>query len=152
MPNPRTLDPLFAAMPPVAAMQVHALDFNEGCLRLQAPLSANVNDKACAFGGSLSGVMTLAGWGWLMLAAQDAGLPSEVYVADSQVRYLAPLFDDLVAEARLGEGQDWSAIARTLGERRRASATMQCCVRAADGAVVATLQARFALKRTDAPA
>ena len=147
MHDPSTLDPLLAAMPPVAAMQVRALDFNDGCLRLVAPLAANVNDKACAFGGSLSGVMTLAGWGWLMLAAQDAGLPSEVYVADSQVRYLAPLFDDLVAEARLRPDQDWAAVVRTLGERRRASATMQCCVRDADGAVVATLEARFALKR-----
>ena len=147
MHDPSTLDPLLAAMPPVAAMQVRALDFNDGCLRLVAPLAANVNDKACAFGGSLSGVMTLAGWGWLMLAAQDAGLPSEVYVADSQVRYLAPLFDDLVAEARLRPDQDWAAVVRTLGERRRASATMQCCVRDAVGAVVATLEARFALKR-----
>jgi thioesterase domain-containing protein len=147
MIDPRTLDPLLAAMPPVAAMRVQALDFDDGCLRLLAPLEANVNDKACAFGGSLAGIMTLAGWGWLTLAAQAAGQPSEVYVADSQVRYLAPLFDDLMAEARLGEAQDWNAILRTLSERRRASASMHCCVRAADGAVVATLQARFALKR-----
>ena len=119
-------------------------------LRLVAPLAANVNDKACAFGGSLAGVMTLAGWGWLMLRAQAAGLPSEVYVADSQVRYLAPLFDDLVAEARLRGDQDWDAIVRTLGERRRASATMQCRVCTADGTVAATLEARFALKRVDA--
>ena len=82
-------------------MQVRALDFRDGCLRLAAPLSANVNDKACAFGGSLAGVMTLAGWGWLMLRAQAAGLASEVYVADSQVRYLKPLYADLVAEAWL---------------------------------------------------
>ena len=149
-PDPRALDPLLAAMPPVAAMQVHALDFRDGCLRLAAPLSANVNDKACAFGGSLAGVMTLAGWGWLMLRAQAAGLGSEVYVADSQLRYLAPLFDDLVAEARLRGDQDWDAIVRTLGERRRASATMQCRVCAADGTVAATLEARFALKRVDA--
>lgn len=148
--DPAALDPWFAAMPPVAAMQVRALDFQHGCLRLFAPLAANVNDKACAFGGSLAGVMTLAGWGWLMLAARDAGLASEVYVADSQLRYLAPLFDDLVAEARLREDQDWDAIARTLGERRRASASMACCIRAADGRVVATLEARFALKRNDA--
>lgn len=147
-----TLDPLLAGMPPVAAMQVRALDFHDGVLRLQAPLAANVNDKGCAFGGSLSGVMTLAGWGWLMLAAQDAGLPSEVYVADSQVRYLAPLYGDLVAEARLRADQDWPAIVRTLAERRRASATLQCGVRAADGNVVATLEARFALKRVDPPA
>jgi thioesterase domain-containing protein len=147
MYDPSTLDPLFAAMPPVAAMQVRTLDFSDGCLRLAAPLAANVNDKACAFGGSLCGVMTLAGWGWLTVATAHAGLSGEVYVADSHVRYLAPLYDDLVAEARLRTDQDWEAIVRTLRERRRASASMHCCVRDTLGAKVATLEARFALKR-----
>jgi thioesterase domain-containing protein len=151
MTNPSRLDRLFQAMPPVAAMQVRALDFDGHTLRLSAPLAANVNDKACAFGGSLAGVMTLAGWGWLMLAAEDAGLSSEVYIADSQVRYLAPLFDDLVAEACLRPGQDWAAILRTLAERRRVSASMLTQVVSADGTVVATLEARFALKRVAAP-
>lgn len=151
MTDPSRLDRLFQAMPPVAAMQVRALDFDGELLRLQAPLSANVNDKDCAFGGSMAGVMTLAGWGWLMLAAEDAGLASEVYVADSQIRYLAPLFEDLVAEARLRPDQDWSAIARTLGERRRASASMLARILASDGTVVATLEARFALKRPATP-
>lgn len=149
MTDPRMLDPLLAAMPPVAAMQVRALDFRDGVLRLQAPLAANVNDKACAFGGSMAGIMTLAGWGWLMLAAEDAGLSSEVYIADSQVRYLAPLYDDLVAEARLREDQDWEAIVRTLAERRRGSASLRCCLRNRAGVVVATLEARFALKRAE---
>jgi len=30
--------------------------------------SANVNDKDCAFGGSLASLMTLACWSWLTLA------------------------------------------------------------------------------------
>ena len=149
MLDPHSLDPLLSAMPPVAAMQVRVLDYRDGVLRLHAPLAANVNDKACAFGGSEAGVMTLAGWGWLMLAAEGAGLASEVYVADSQVRYLAPLFDDLVAEARLREDQDWEAIKRTLAERRRASASLRCCMRNRAGEVVATLEARFALKRVE---
>lgn len=151
MTDPSRLDRMFQAMPPVAAMQVSALDFDGQTLRLRAPLSANVNDKACAFGGSLAGVMTLAGWGWLMLAAEDAGLVSEVYVADSQIRYLAPLFEDLVAEARLRPDQDWTAILRTLGDRRRTSANMLARVVATDGTVVATLEARFALKLASTP-
>ena len=144
-----TLDRLFDAMPPVAAMQIRALAFNGDSLVLQAPLSANVNDKQCAFGGSLASVMTLAGWGWLMLAADRAGLTSEVYVADSSIRYLAPLYEDLRGRACLRPDQDWQAIIRTLGERRRASATMLAEVRNSAGAVAATLEARFALKRVE---
>lgn len=141
-----TLDQLFTGMPPVKAMQIRASEFDGKVLRLTAPLAANVNDKSCAFGGSLASLMTLAGWGWLMLNLRQAGLDAEVYVADSSIRYLAPLYDDLNGEAHLREDQDWAAILRCLAERKRARAAMVADVRDAAGAPVATLQARFALK------
>ena len=144
-----TLDRHFDGMPPVAAMHIRAIAFDGEGLVLQAPLSANVNDKQCAFGGSLASVMTLAGWGWLILAADRAGLTSEVYVADSSIRYLAPLYEDLQGRASLRPDQDWQAIIRTLGERRRASATMLAEVRTGAGVIAATLEARFALKRVE---
>ena len=141
------LDRLLAAMPPVAAMAIRSESFDGQELRLHAPLAANVNDKDCAFGGSLASVMTLAGWGWLMLQSARAGCAAEVYVADSQIRYLAPLYGDLRATARLAEGQDWAATLRCLAERGRARIAMQAQVVAGDGTQVATLAARFALKR-----
>lgn len=136
---------LLAAMPPVAAMRIRALSFDDGALRLDAPLSANVNDKRCAFGGSLASVMTLAGWGWLMIRLQQAGVAADVYVADSQIRYLAPLYEDLQAEARLRSDQDWDVVLRCLGDRKRARATMVSEIRNAAGEAVATMEARFAL-------
>jgi thioesterase domain-containing protein len=141
------LDRLLAAMPPVAAMAVRCESFEDGELRLFAPLAANVNDKDCAFGGSLASLMTLAGWGWLMLRSEQAGLPAEVYVADSQLRYLAPLYADLRAVAWLAEGEDWPGTLRCLAERGRARVAMQARVLGPDDAPVATLAARFALKR-----
>lgn len=142
-----TLDQLFNDMPPVSAMQIRATGFDDGRLRVHAPLSANVNDKRCAFGGSLASVMTLAGWGWLTLRLREAGIEAEVYVADSRIRYLAPLYDDIEGEATLAGGQDWSAVLRCLGERKRARVTMQSRVCNAAGDEVATLHARFALKQ-----
>jgi thioesterase domain-containing protein len=139
------LDARLQAMAPVAAMRIRAHGLDGEVLRVSAPLAANVNDKGCAFGGSLASVMTLAAWGWLMLKLDEAGLTAEVYVADSQIRYLAPLYDDLYGDARLGPEQDWPAILRALRERRRARATMQARVIDASGNGVATLSARFAL-------
>jgi thioesterase domain-containing protein len=133
------------AMPPVAATGIRAAGFEDGSLRLSAPLVANVNDKGCAFGGSLASLMTLAAWGWLMLRLDEAGLAAEVYVADSQIRYLAPLYDDLVGAAQLAPDQDWPAILRCLRDRQRARATMQAQVFDAAGKAVASLTARFAL-------
>jgi thioesterase domain-containing protein len=144
------LDKLFNGMPPVAAMQIRASQFNGQMLRLSAPLAANVNDKSCAFGGSLASLMTLAGWGWLTLKLLEAGESAEVYVADSNIRYLAPLYDDLVGEARLREDQDWPAVLRCLVERKRARVAMLAEMRSASGTQVATLEARFALKTISA--
>jgi len=139
------LDAWFAAMPPVAAMDIRSAGHDGEVLRLRAPLAANVNDKACAFGGSLASIMTLAGWGWLTMRTLEDGRKVDVYVADSQVRYLLPLFGDLLAEARLAHGQDWTTIARSLAERGRARATMRARVLGPEGAVIATMDARFAL-------
>ncbi|MGY4514433.1 YiiD C-terminal domain-containing protein, partial [Lysobacter sp. HA18] len=93
------LDAHYQGMPPVRALQVAIDAFDGERLRLSAPLAANVNDKGCAFGGSLASLMTLACWGRVWLALNDADLDCDIYVADSRIRYLAPLYDDLVAEA-----------------------------------------------------
>jgi thioesterase domain-containing protein len=89
----------YLSMPPVAAMRLAIAGADASGLRLCAPLSAHVNDKGCAFGGSLVSLMTLAGWGVATLALERAGLHAEVFVASSEVRYRAPLFDDLEAVA-----------------------------------------------------
>lgn len=133
-------------MPPVAAMQIRAARFEGDVLSLAAPLAANVNDKNCAFGGSMASLMTLAGWGWLTLKLHEAGMEAEVYVADSDIRYLAPLYDDLSGQARLRADQDWSVILRCLAERKRARVAMLAEMRNDAGIPVATMEARFALK------
>ncbi len=135
----------YAAMPPVAAMRIRATAFDGERLRLVAPLAANVNDKGCAFGGSLASIMTLAGWGLATLELRAVGLAAEVYVADSQIRYLAPLYDELQAEAGLVAGQDWPTILQCLRQRGRARLNVQAQVNDAGGRAVATLEARFAL-------
>lgn len=133
----------YQAMPPVAALQLRIAGFDGDCLRLQAPLSAHVNDKGCAFGGSLGSLMTLAGWGLVTLRLQQAGLAAEVYVADSNVRYRAPLHADLEAEARLDDGESWDAVVAALRGQGRASTFLQARVRLPDGGIAAECRARF---------
>ena len=115
-------------MPPVAAMQVEVEGMRGDALRLTAPLSANVNDKGNAFGGSLTSLMTVAGWGLVTLKLRLAGLKAEVYVADSQIRYLAPLYDDLLATARLAPEQDWDDFLTLFTKRGRARVTVRAAI------------------------
>ena len=126
-------------MPPVAAMQVEVEGMRGDALRLTAPLSANVNDKGNAFGGSLTSLMTVAGWGLVTLKLRVAGLKAEVYVADSQIRYLAPLYDDLVAEAVFAEGQAWDLFVDTLVQRVHLDAR----VLLPEGGLATTLSGRY---------
>ena len=132
----------YMAMPPVAAMQPRVLDWQDGCLRMQAPLATNVNDKGCAFGGSLVSLMTLAGWCLVSGRLQQAGLEAEVYVADSQVRYLAPLRADLVAEAWLEEG-DWAVFLAGFRERGKARCRIAARVCLPEGGEATTFSGRF---------
>lgn len=95
----------YLSMPPVAAMQLDIAGADATRLRLRAPLAAHVNDKGCAFGGSLVSLMTLAGWGVATLALQRAGLQADVFVASSEVRYRAPLYADIEAVAGADAGE-----------------------------------------------
>ena len=141
------LNAQYAAMPPVAAMQLRAVACDGDVLRLEAPLAANVNDKGCAFGGSMASAMTLAGWGLLTTKLAEAGLVAEVYVADSQLKYLKPLYADLVAEAWLEPATDWGVVLRGLRDRGRARATVAARVVDPGGEVVAEFSGRYAALR-----
>ena len=137
-----------SSMPPVSAMQIRVHGFERGELQLHAPLSHNVNDKGSAFGGSLAGLMTLACWGSASLALDRAGFPAaEVYVQDSQVKYLAPLCDDLLAAGRLVEGFNWDDFVRAFRERGKARVTLCAEVRCPDGRVAASFEGRFVALR-----
>ncbi len=130
------------SIPMVRAMQVELAGASDGCLRLRAPLAPNVNDKGSAFGGSLVALMTLAGWGLATWQLARAGLEADVYVADSSVRYLAPLYGVLEAEARLEHG-DWDAFAATLRTRGRARCNIAARIALPGGGDATVLAGRF---------
>jgi len=132
------------AMPPARALQLRITGGSRDRLRLEAPLAANVNDKGSAFGGSLVSLMTLAAWGLVVLEIEHAGLEAEVYVADSKIRYLAPLRADLVAEAWLEDEGGWGGFLDTLRRRGRARATLAARVLLPDGGVATELVSRYA--------
>jgi len=130
-------------IPLARAMQLRVADSNADRLRLSAPLAPNINDKGCAFGGSLASLMTLVGWGLIVLRLRALGRSCDIYVQDSMVRYVAPVWSDFVAEAQLAEGESWDAFLTTLEQRGRARLRVVCRVPLDDGSAAATLEARF---------
>lgn len=134
---------VLAEIPLARAMQLRMQAYDGDCLTLFAPLAPNINDKGCAFGGSLVSLLTLAGWGLIVLKLRELDRECDVYVQDSAVRYLAPVWEDFAAQARLAEGESWDAFAAKLAARGRARLGVDCRVPLADGADACTLQARF---------
>ncbi|MFC3651727.1 YiiD C-terminal domain-containing protein [Dyella humi] len=121
-------------------------------LVLNCPLAPNINDKGCAFGGSLTSLMTLAGWGLVELALRRRGEDCDLYVGKSTVRYLDPVWGDFQAEAALAHGGDWETFFATLSTRNRARIAVHCQVPGENGKPAATLEAQFVAKRRAAAA
>ncbi|MGO1071030.1 YiiD C-terminal domain-containing protein [Lysobacter sp. CA199] len=133
----------YQSMPPVAAMQVSIAGYDGQRLQLHAPLSYHLNDKGCAFGGSLASMMTLASWGVVSLGIENAGMHADVYVADSQTRYLAPLFADLDVHAQLAPDADWRSFLNTLRDRGRARTSLVARALLPEGGVATEFTARY---------
>jgi thioesterase domain-containing protein len=144
----RQLQDKLLVMPPVQALQLRVGHWAEGRLTLLAPLAPNVNDKGCAFGGSLASLMTLSAWGLTTLQLVAAGFgDAEVYVQDSRIEYLAPLYEDIEAEAFLAAGVDWDGFIASYRERGKARGELQAEVRRADGVVATRFSGRFVALR-----
>ncbi|MBA8887688.1 thioesterase domain-containing protein [Dokdonella fugitiva] len=130
-------------IPLTRAMGLAVEGFDGDALTLAAPLAPNVNDKGCAFGGSLASLMTLAGWGLLELALEARALHADIYVQDSSIRYIAPVWHDFRAIAAAAPGESLDAFAAALAERGKARLRVHCRVPLPDGGDAATLDARF---------
>jgi thioesterase domain-containing protein len=134
-------------IPLARAMALELGSYDGERLVLNCPLAPNVNDKGCAFGGSLTSLMTLAGWGVVELALRQRGEDCDVYVGESTVRYLDPVWGDFQAEAGLAQGANWETFFSTLSVRNRARIAVRCQVPGEDGKPAATLEAQFVAKR-----
>lgn len=136
-----------ARIPLARAMDLQLHHYGRDNLALAAPLAPNVNDKGCAFGGSLASLMTLACWALVELKLQERGEDCDVFVGESTVRYLEPVWSDFQAQAQLAEGADWPTFFDALDARGKARIEMHCMVPGTERRAAATLQARFVAKR-----
>jgi thioesterase domain-containing protein len=134
-------------IPLARAMDLHIADFDGQRLVMTAPRAPTINDQGCAFGGSRASLMTVACWALVETRLRQRGLDCDVFVADSTIRYLDPVWEDLRAEATLAPGAAWEPFFATLENRGRARADFTCVVPGTGGKPAASLDARFVAKR-----
>lgn len=133
-----------ATIPLVRAMQAELGEIEAASLTLRAPLSANLNDKGCAFGGSLVSLMTVTGWALVTARLHASGFTGiEVFVADSEVKYLTPLWSDLVAVAMPAAGEDLDAFVAAFAQKGKARVAVEVRVPLPEGGIATTMRARY---------
>jgi len=88
----------YEQIPITRAMGVRVESYDEDQLVLAAPLHANHNHLGTAFGGSLSAIATLAGYGMLWLLLGDRH--SHIVIRDSAINYRRPVRGDIRAICR----------------------------------------------------
>lgn len=134
---------LLDTIPLARAMAVAVTGVDASGMALSAPLAPNRNDKGCAFGGSVASLLTLASWGSVLAALGEDGEGAEVYVQDSHIEYLAPVFQDLRARAGLATDDAGAAFLAAWRARGKARVSTRAELVLDDGTVAARLAARF---------
>lgn len=86
-------------IPLTRTMGIHVEAWDEERLVLTAPLEPNHNHLGTAFGGSLSAIATLAGYGLIWLALGDK--QGHVVIRDSAMRYRRPVRGEIRAVCRM---------------------------------------------------
>jgi len=77
------------------------------------------------------------------LLVERAGLHADIFVADSQIRYVAPLFADLDVSAEPAPESDPQEFIDTLRSRGRARMGLVAQTRLPDGRIATDFTARY---------
>lgn len=129
-------------IPMARAMQLRVPRYRGDEIEMTAPLAPNINDKGCAFGGSMASLLTLAGWGLIELGLRAEHLECDIYVGDSHIRYQQPAWGELRGVARFVEPGALAALVEALRTRGKGHADVQCEI-LGEPSAAATLTARF---------
>ena len=139
---------LHDTIPLVRALGLTVAQSQDGIVVFNAELTPNINDKGCAFGGSLASLLTLACWSVLRVHTWAQNIPSDIFVHTSRLVYIAPIWADFTVHAHLSP-EALSQFTETLTLKGKAAAIICAEVRSADGGVAATMEARFVAKLPD---
>lgn len=135
---------ILEAIPLARAMQLQVVKVDKhGGLHLRAPLAPNANDKGNAFGGAIGSILILAGWGWMQLANEAAGLSRHVVIQRSQGLCELPCSDDLKVICPAPYESDWERYYLTYQKHQRARLRLQPLLLLSDGSVASSMQAEY---------
>ena len=77
------------------AMQFSIRELSMETIQVSAPLEPNINIHGTGFAGSIYSLGVLTGWALCTHIMQELGIEAELVVAGAEIRYRAPVNDEL---------------------------------------------------------
>ena len=93
-------------IPVTKAMEFSVKEFTPSKVEISAKLEPNKNHQSTAFGGSISCLMTVAGWALTFANIKEADPNAHIVISKSNIRYLKPIKKDFTAECTLTNEDD----------------------------------------------
>ena len=131
-------------IPITRAMGVRVEAYDGHQLTLTAPLALNHNHLGTAFGGSLSAMATLAGYGLLWLELQDR--TCHLVVRESSISFRRPVRKEIRAICRLPDAGALSAFKAKFAQKAKARIRLAVTIEE-DGQVAVEFQGTFIAMR-----
>jgi len=122
---------LYENIPLARAMAVEVLEVSAGGVEILAPLAPNRNHRQTAFGGSVSALAILAGWGWLRARLAERAPVPQLVIQRQETEFLRPIDGDFTARCAAPTDPAWRQFERTLAARERSRIELAVEVRCA---------------------
>lgn len=129
----RLADYVSREIPLTIAMEIELQSWQDDCLTVSAPLSANRNHKATAFGGSLYSLAVVAGWGLLVLKLWQLERDCDVVIQHAEVDYIEPVNETLLARCQCVSQQKWNKFIHQLERNGKARIKLEPVVSGRNG-------------------
>lgn len=135
-------------IPLTRAMGLTVLQWRDGELRLGLPLAGNTNHTGSLFGGSLYSAAVLAGWGWLLLRQQEAGIDDgHIVIQEGTIEYPLPAHSDVQAVCTAPDAEVWERFAKMYRRKGRARLSLETRILNPDGQVAVRFVGQYVLHR-----
>lgn len=142
---------LHREIPVSAEMGITIVHASPDVVRLEAPLTPNINYNGTAFGGSIYTVAALSSWLLVSATLTAEGHEAEsVIFQDGAIEYLHPANDRFEAESGWPSDETRSRFLRGLDRRGVARAQLAALV-TCEGSVCASFAGRFVVRLGQRP-
>lgn len=134
----------YRKIPITRAMGIHVAEYDGSQLKLVAPVALNHNHLGTAFGGSLSAIATLAGYGLLWLELDDNSC--HLVIRNSSLSFRRPVRKEIVAICRRPGPDEVSAFKTTFAQEHKARISLDVTIEE-DGLVAVEFRGLFVALR-----